>query len=785
VSTTTGRGEQGQGQPSPVPVTEGSLALRMAVLNGPMGAKAEGAHLLHYCQVILRYRWTALGFCLSVVLLAGTWVYTARPVYRATAILEFKNVEPKILKFNDEPDHDQVYYETQLQILRSRTIAQRVVDRLGLAGHPDFAPPQPRTGPVGRARDWLEAKASWIKVQARRLVGRVLQHPDAPRPGAAPESGVADAFLTRLRVDPVPQSHLVRVVFDSYDAELAARAANAVTDAFMDREIERKVGAARFASNFLKEQLEDARGSLEASEARLNHFIKANNITFLSLSNTDPQDLTFQQLRAMSDRLLAARTERIAKESLFEEAKQQESDSLPPVLESALVRSLKADLGRLEAEQRQLAEVFKPGYPRMAEVGLAIQEVRARLATEKQNIVAGLEREYRAAALSEEQLRKAVEEQRALTRRLGDRVATYNLLRREVDTNRELYSALLARLKETGVSAGLVRSSFAVVDRAELPMSPHAPRPGFVMLLAGFIGVGGGIGLALFRGYLDRSIRDPQQVELTLQAQALALIPSHSAGRGRRRAGGHGRSVASVTDRFGVLAHEHMAALAAEAFRQLRATLLYPASGRVPRTLLVTSVRVGEGKSSVASNLAIVLGQLDAGDVLLVDGDMRRPTQHVLFSSPRDPGLSGFLAGEVGLDEVLRPTSVPNVWLLPAGEIPVNPAELLSSARLEALFEEARKRFRHIVIDSTPLSGLSDAMVIAPRVDGVILVLRHGQVNRELAQRGVQRVTSVGGRLQGVVLNDVDMRDVLATEEYKGYASYYGYGPETVREPKL
>jgi capsular exopolysaccharide synthesis family protein len=526
--------------------------------------------------------------------------------------------------------------------------------------------------------------------------------------------------------------------------------------------------------------MEEARGTLETAENKLNGFLEANDILFLGGSDRtgERQDLVTQQLTVLSDALLKARTERITRESLVRQALRVDVDSNPAVLQSPLIGKLKEELVTLGGEYRKLGQTFKPEYPRMQRLEQNIAEVRRQLQSETTRVVESLDADYRAALRNEQELEKAVGNHRSLARRLGDRMAEYNLLRRDVDTGRELYTALLTRLKETQISAALVTSNISIVDRAEVPGDPSKPRRGLNLLLAALVGLAGGVGLAFFFEYLDTNIKDAKEIETVLRVPTIGLVPSQAALEGRRA---RRRRLAANGDGgpFALVAHSEMESVLAESFRNLRTSLLYSAPDHPPKTIMVTSLYPEDGKTSMATNLAVTLSQLGSGEILLVDGDMRRPNLHELLDVKQAPGLSTFLTGQAPLPAVLKETRIPNLYTIPAGRTPLNPAELLASARLRQALELLGERFTHIVFDVPPLIGVSDALILAPRLEGTILVLRQGRAGRDAAQRGIGLLRSVHARLLGVILNDVDLR--RAGAGYHGYYGYYGYGYGGVR----
>jgi capsular exopolysaccharide synthesis family protein len=330
-------------------------------------------------------------------------------------------------------------------------------------------------------------------------------------------------------------------------------------------------------------------------------------------------------------------------------------------------------------------------------------------------------------------------------------------------------------LKETQVSASLLLSNISVVDRADVPVKRSGPGTGLNLLIGCLVGLVGGVSLAFLFEYLDTSIRDPREIETMLRLPTLGLVPTRSALSARLddRPLGSDPEDAGVPGAFALVAHQATSSILAEAFRNLRTSVVYATPDRPPRTMLVTSLQQQDGKTSVSTNCAITLAQLGMGEVLLVDADMRHPDLHGIFGVPQTPGLSDLLVGGVGVTEIVRPTRIPGLFVIPAGPIPTNPAELLFSPRLTQALAVLGDRFAHIVIDTPPMLGVSDTLVLAPRVDGVILVLRHGHTGRDAAQRSVQMLGSVRARVLGVVLNHADVRTTAA-----GY-QYYHHEPGT------
>src|SRR5436309_1105430 len=720
-------------------------------------------HFWDYWQVVSRRRWTILCVFLGTLLAATIYTFTVRPVFTGTVSLRIEKEPPRVLKFDEvvkEADNQQDYYQTQYKILLSRSLANRVIGLLQLDQHEEFVDDQD---------GWLARGESWLKEQLVRWI-------PVPPP-AAPEatddlmvaSPLTDTFLKRVIVDPVRNARLVNVSFDSHFPDLAARTANTLADAFIAQQMDRMVEATRYATQFLAKQLEEARGKLGESETHLSNYLNSHGILFVTADRLgQPQDIITQQLTLMSEAFLRARADRMAKESLLTQASVQDAFTLPAVLQSPLIAQLKTDGAALEGEYRRFSQTFKPDYPRMLALKEKIDENRRQLRTEIDRTLASLKSDFESSVRTEKALEASLTKQSSLARGLAENMAEYNLLRREVDTSRDLYASLLGRLRETQVSAALLTSNISVVDAAEIPIGPSRPRKSLNLLIACLAGLGGGIGLAFLFEYLDTNIKDTKEVESVLRVPALGVVPSRAAFE-RMMARRKALEAGPASTPFALVSHSELPSVFAEAFRNLRTSILYSTPERPPKTLMMTSLQPEDGKTSLVTNLAITLAQLGGSPVLLVDADMRRPMVHRVLSVEQTPGLSTYLTGQADLDQVIVPSGIPNLFVIPAGRIPVNPAELLASARLREAIETLGQRFAYIVFDTGPMFGVSDAMILAGQLEGTVLVLRHGRASRDAAQRAIRSLIAVRARLLGVILNDVD----LQANSYGYYDSYY------------
>jgi polysaccharide biosynthesis transport protein len=728
----------------------------------------EGPDLRAHWRTIEKRRWTILSILAVVVTMALIVTWREKAVYRADALLEIQKENANIPTVQELFQLENVsdnYLETQYKVLQSETLARRVIDQLHLERDSEFNPPK---------NGWFQVKA-----QAAAPTPESLGEPDV-------EQTVLREFKDRLSVDPVRRSRLVQISFESLDPKLAAQAVNALTANYIQENLESRWQAAQKASEWLSQQLESFKAKLEKSEDDLQEYAQKNGLLFLETQKGDTENIVNQRLRQLQDELTKAQAERYAKESIYRLTEAGDYSALPGVVDNKLMQELTARQAELERQKAALTPTFTSDYPKMKEIQSQIDEIERRLNEERKRAAQGIVDDYLAATRREGLVRVAFEQQQSQANLVAARAVQYNILKREVDTNKQLYEGLLQRLKEAGVSAGMNASNIRVVDAAVPPTRPVRPRPVLNLGLALLLGLGCGIGMAFLQEHLDNTLKNSDDIERVLRVPALALIPSRESlnhdntgvyGLVKNRAShqnGNGK-FASLEKHPGkawirIDGNGTQDSALSEAFRGLRTSVLLSAAGRPPRSLTFVSAGPGEGKTTVASNLSISLAQLGKR-VLLIDGDMRRPCVHKLFNmEDHSGGLVTFLTGEEGWSHLVRPTGVVNLDCLTCGPVPPNPSELLSSDRMQRLILEAIADYEFVLIDAPPLLNVSDGRILATMVEGAILVVRGGSTPQELAQQARLHVRDVGAHLIGVVLNDVDVR-------HNGYyQSYYRYG---------
>jgi capsular exopolysaccharide synthesis family protein len=709
----------------------------------PMGSALP---LRDYLRILYKHRWMILAVVVVMVTVVTVASYRMVPVYEAVGRLEINGEMPDLTSLRDlftMIPTDEEFLQTQVRVIQSDELAMQTIRALRLHERAEFA-----VRPAG------SSPAPFTPSEEVQLIAR---------------------FRGGLAVQLLRSSRLVEVKYSAADPKAASDIVNALSDAYIENNFRKKYESTVQASEWMAGQLRELKQKMERSHEALVSYEREKQIFSLN----EGQNVTLQKLGQLSTELTAAESERMARESQVRLLQSRRLDDLPALASNELVSNLKERLNQLRDQYAETRATFGPRYPRVQQLERQIEEVRGQLEQEKQQVAARIESEYQGALQREKLLRSAVDSQKAEANIMNARLVEYNLLKREYETNQQLYENLLQRLKEAGVSAGLRSNNVHVVDRARPPLAPVRPRKALNILLSLVVGLVLGCVLAIFNDYLDNSVKTPEEVEQLIGLPALGIIPSvHSVnGRNGQRALPAANKPAtaaalaakSSTSDLATVVLPH--SVVSEAYRALRTSILLSTSKHPPQAILITSGQPREGKTTTALNLAITLAQ--RGDhVVLMDSDLRRPRVHRAFQMPNQLGLSSYLAGAAPLDSIIKGApKIPNLSVITAGPTPPNPAELLSSEPITGLFEELRRRFDFIVMDSPPAITVADAMILAAHADGVILVAHGGVTTRESLRHTRKLLASAGARMIGVVLNNVDIRSA----DYRYYYSYY-YG---------
>ncbi len=718
-------------------------------------------HLLEYWAILRRRRWAVYLAVATVTTTALLGSFLVTPLYRATVTLQVERQTPDILTFRDLATVDyswaayQDFYQTQYKILASDAVARKAVRRTSLTSHPLFDP-----------------AASTLSLRAR--LGALL-----PFPRSGVELSAEDLAVKRLQagleVSPVRNSHLILVSWVSPDAELAAKVANAVAEAYVQFNLESHTSVSDQASEFLVAQIDTLKREIAELERRLQGYGEVKGIVTID----DSSNITLKALSDIAERRTEARTVLAQKEAAYRAVADAPAEALPEVLRSELVSRLKADYAKLEADYTEQSRRFKEDWPALKNLRSKLEQARERLALETEEIArkvrAGAEADYRRALAEFRNLDGLLGQQEEAAQRLKRDAVEYANLQSEVQKKRETLNTLIARQNEMAVSTRLkdldaTSSNIRVVDPARAPTAPFRPNVRLNVLLGLLLGLGLGVGTAFFLDYLDSTIKTPGELEGVLAVPTLAVIPRHGPVSSHRPRLAR-REAAALGDGAGVdlVSHHERRAAASEAYRELRTALLLSSAGHPPRTVMVTSAIPEEGKSATALNLAVVLAQLGRR-VLIADTDLRRPRLHRVFRVANERGLTTYLSGlEEDLSRLVVATQIRGLDVLPSGPVPPNPSELLDSPIFARCGPRlAEMGYDHLVFDSPPLLSVADPLIIAAAAEATLIVVRAGRTPRESLRVGVEKLVQAGVKPTGVVFNALDFHG-------HGYYGAYRY----------
>lgn len=711
-----------------------------AQFSDPFDQPEAERHVRDYVHIVFRRKWTFFTFFLVVVVTVLLRTFLTTPMYRATVTLKIDEDRPAVILFDRSnsyfsPQSSEDYLQTMYKVLRSRNLARRVINDL--------------------AENKGVAAISAVPVGAVRPDGDI-------------DTGLVNNFLSAVTVSPVPNTRLVMVGFDSPNPLVAAATANVIAKACTEYTVEAKSNATDWARDLLEKQLQEMKAKVERSEEALSKYVSQNNILFTAEDRSfesresGPKPTTnvfndrFGELR---NQLTQATAERVSKELLLKESQQGNDEVLlSAIAGNPLVESLRKDYMAKQAEHARLSLVYKPDYPKMLKLKDEMKQLKSQLSAEVATVLATLKKDHALALKRENFFKAAVDDYKKQALNMSDKMVQYQILKRDADTNKELYNGILQRLKETGVNANLARSNVQVLDKADTPTVPYKPDWKKSLLLALFIGFFGGIGLAFFTDYLDNTVKTPDDVEKAILLPALGLVPSFP----KAEDSGVRPLVAPFDKKTSSLL---------EAYRAIGTYIQFASPERPPKVMLTTSAKRAEGKTTTSVNLATVLAS-SQGRGIIIDGDLRKPAVHKVFELDNSSGLTAFLTGHIDFDSgLIQETKIPNLDVITAGIIPPNPSQLLDSSRMRELINALVPLYSFIIIDAPPVLGLSDTLILSTMTDGVVIVVRAGDTARDSVVQARKLLKGVNSKILGVVLNGVRESDL----KYGSYSYYYSY----------
>ncbi len=700
--------------------------------------------MLYEAWVVLsRRRYWALGV-LALCLVGSFFLAKFQsPWFDSTSAIRILESDSGDIRFGDSPasqllgGNSETKIQTEMSVLKSKTLALRVADVLDLYHNPAFSPIGSKEGYPSRANN--------------TSVFRILQ-----------------AMSKAVRVSAIPHTDNILIAVRTHSPELSQKIANTLVDEYVDRGYQVRFKSQEGISNWLAKQLDDLRHQTETAQSRALEYGKKLDLLNMSLaapssangaaSAPAPESLATQRLLGLQQALTSAESERLVKEAQYQVLVNGDTSAVPLQSDPVLTALLTARANASNLLQ-QYSQKYGPNYSHIKELKAQIDELNTQIDAELVNTKKHALGELTAARDAEQSLQKAVDADKGSMQQHQTDLIQYTIAQRDFESSYALYQGLLQKLKEAGVLAGLHANDVEIIDRALLPITKSAPKLSLYLPVGLAVGIVAGILLAFLIDSLDTSILDVDVLEQTTGVPNIGTIPKAKAGQ-------------SVTFNTGSAETEMDTATRRmmESYWALRTSLLLSHAGAPPRTIAITSAIPSEGKTTTAINLALTLAQGE-DRVLLIECDLRRPTFGMRMRVG-GAGLTQYLAGIKPLSDCIR--TMPDqsyLDVIPAGLTPPNPAQLLGSRQFRNLLVDMRAKYKFIILDSPPIASVSDVQIIAAEMDGVLLVVRSASTSRHIVQRSCRMLRQTGARLLGTVLNGIDFRS--DKYGYYGYSNYY------------
>ncbi|HEX4947713.1 MAG TPA: polysaccharide biosynthesis tyrosine autokinase [Blastocatellia bacterium] len=715
-------------------------------------------HLRDYWRIVRRRLWVPISVVLLTVTLVTIYMLRSPSIYEGQTTVQVDREDTASLDVNAKEfkilgPEDAQYINTQLKNIQSPTTAYKVAKILDLEHNPKFVP-----------RGGRDAVKNDVIVTS----GGDEQQADRNRLEPYVETLLANVEITRLR-----DTRLIQVKYRHTDRELAKKVTDTWAEVFRDDNLATRKQGSRDTASFLEEQISKAKLELIGSEEKLMNYRRSKQVIDFGESEKNTE---LNRLDQLNSELVRAENDRKTLQAFYELSRTiTDIGTLPEIQRDPQVQEINKKLTDLREQKAKLDVEYTPEWPAVKQVAQQIEELESQKRAAYKRIQTALENQYRAADEREKFLRKAFEEQRSQTVDQQSLTVNARMLQQAVDTNRELYTKLLASQKDVTVSSAGIKSSIRITDYSALPRIPVGPKRLQNILLSLLLSLVGGVGLALFIDYINNKIESVEDIDRYLSIPVLGVIPVFPLeGKERSRVMGDTSSKKQLNGTVTMkpntatsLVEVDNTSSIAESYRQLRTAVLLSSASHAPRTILVTSSQPAEGKTTTSTNLAISLSQTGAS-VLIVDCDLRRPRLHKVFGVKNSRGLANYLSGTGELASLVQP-ALPNLFVLPVGPLPPNPAELLGSSRMKQTIDLLQGSFDYVVLDSPPVASFADSLILSAMVEGVILVVKAGYTSREVANRTKTHLQTVGAKVLGAVINHIK----LQPHDYYYYSTYY------------
>ena len=751
----------------------------------------ERIYLRRMWRAIKKRKLVIIVIAFIVTAVVTVEVFRAKSIYQASTTIEIGKENRTLVRSGDfvvqADESDDLYYvtmgmKTKIRLLQSRPLLEDVVINLKLDQNPKFMDVTTKKSVLDAIRT-VTSRFSRHDDNTRRSVAvaetpiaRTEEDGTRSRQESARLAPYVDVLAANLNAEPLPDTRMLVVSFSHTDPALAADVVDNVAQVFIQRSFENKTEKYSSTSEWLNKSTRELQARVEEAELKLANYSRDHNLYSLEGKET----LATDKLSRLHDQSTRAQTDRILKQSLYEEVKAGRVAQLPEAFSDPKTADLQKKLGDLATQYSQLDVTYGPKNPKVIEVKQQMAAIQQQIDGSRGSLEEKLKADYERAVRDEASLQAALNVAKAEAAQQNQAAIQFNILKQDVDTTKSLYTDFLQKTNQARIQEHEQHNNMRMIDPPQVPGAPVGPNRLRTILIGFLVSLVAGVGLVFFLEYLDNTVKTVEDVSRYTQLPALSVIPAISGRKPKLLVGGSngkkngharvglGNGSRLTSDRLTVL---NSRSSVAEAYRVLRTSVLLSSVDRPPKLILITSGQPGEGKTTTVVNTAISLAQLGAS-VLIIDCDLRKPSAHKVLGVDQARGLSTYLSRNVDINEVIQKLPIANLSLLPCGPIPPNPSEMISSAKMKQLLQSLSETYDHIIIDSPPLLKVTDPVILSTMVDGVILVVHGGKSTRDVVRRTRQELAVAGARIFGVVLNNVDMHnqgDEYYNEAYSDY----------------
>ena len=721
----------------------------------------ESLNLREIWRKIRRRKWLILSIVLLVTAVTTIQVLRLKSIYQATATIEIGKDNPLLIKTGDVVvQGDDSDIQTALFLLRSRPLLEDVVANLKLDQNQKFTEIL-RQRPLGDVFQSPSGNVSDNKqADSAKVETSELKATD-PRDNDRRLTPYINILRNNINVEQIKGARLISISFNHTDPEMAATVATGIAQHFIERHFRKKTQKYSDTSAWLDTATRRLETQMREAEQELANYTRDNGI----YSTTEKEDLSATKLAQLHSEVMKAESDRLIKESLYEEVKRGHVAQLPEAFANISTGEFQKKLSELNVTLAQLSVKFDVNNPRVVEVRQQIAALEKEIEQSRRTLEEKLKADYERAVRDHASLTAALNRAKSESLQQNQKAIQFNVLKQNVETSRQLYTNFLQKTSQANVEEAEQQRSVSIAEPAEIPTIPVSPLRARIILFAFVLSLAAGIGLVFLLDHLDNTMKSVEDVSRYAHLPTLGLIPAI------RPSQENGWKLGIEKDAKAMIGTADVA----DAYRTLRTSVLLSAANHPPKTILVTSSRPAEGKTTTVVNTAVSLAQLGL-KVLVIDADLRRPRIHRVIGIDQHPGLSAYLSSDVKLESVLRETETPNLWVICAGMVPPNPAELVSSEKMRLLLRQTGTLFDHILIDTPPVLGVSDSVILSRLVDGVMLVVQGGKSTREMVRQARQELVNVGAKIFGVVLNNINLKREGYDQYYYRYRSEYKLG---------